>query len=231
VQTNYTQAKTMTEQDFQTIDVEASAVQVQSAVQVAVQTVQGCSDESANSEVCSPSITLSPTEVAKEIGASLRSVYGYANKLLEIWSWMPESEFRIEGRYTPKALEEMKKLKAAKNASEYAASVTKETGNYTQKGGQLARVEATHSTSVLAAKPLPEFDVLNISETDTSAIRQRTSKLKEMDDIAANILIEHIGKKAKSKMDEIDAELDDFAAELKLLGKKQMIDEAKRRNS
>jgi hypothetical protein len=56
-------------------------------------------------KTCSETYTAS--ELAGILAVFIRSVYGYANKLIEAWYWLPESEFRSEGLYTPKALTEM----------------------------------------------------------------------------------------------------------------------------
>lgn len=44
-------------------------------------------------------------------GIARRTAFKYAKDLLEVWYWLPESEFRVNGIYTPFALQEMGKLK------------------------------------------------------------------------------------------------------------------------
>jgi len=70
--------------------------------------------------------TYTAKQLASILSVSERSVYGYANRILEAWHWLPESEFRANGIYTSKALEEMRRLKDTGNASEYADSVARE---------------------------------------------------------------------------------------------------------
>jgi hypothetical protein len=65
-------------------------------------------------------------DLANLLETSDRNIYKYANTLLEAWHWLPESEFRANGIYTAKALEEMKRLKSLKNSSEYIQSVARE---------------------------------------------------------------------------------------------------------
>lgn len=67
---------------------------------------------------------------AKDLAAILetteRTVYKYATKIIEAWHWLPESDFRADGIYTTKALEEMKRIKACKNSGEYVQMVASE---------------------------------------------------------------------------------------------------------
>lgn len=186
--------------------------------------VQACSanDEpcSANTEPCSANdscsdltTTYSPAEVAEKLAISLRSVYGYANKLIEIWSWMPETDFRQGGRYTAKALEEMTKLKNAKNAGEYAQGVTQETGNYTSQSTKLTKVEVTQSTNTLTAKPLPEIPTFLIKKVDVGAIRKRTKDLGSINQQLTDTMKALIAAKVENKVEELDARIDEVFAE------------------
>ena len=70
--------------------------------------------------------TFTATKLAEQLSVSVRSIYGYANRLLEAWHWLPESEFRNNGIYTSKALIEMRRLKDIGNASEYVLAVARE---------------------------------------------------------------------------------------------------------
>ena len=220
-------SETFMNQDFQTIDISASAI----AVQPCSANSEPCSANSepcsANSEPCSD--TLTPQDIAEKIGASVRSVYLYAKQLKEVWSWLPETDFRKEGRYTMKALEEMKKLKESKNLAEYASSVTDRTGNYTPKGGSLARIEVTASTNTLAAKPLPEIDLIEVKSVDTSAIRNRTEKMREIDSQLSNALKELVSQKVDNKVEELDARIDDFMTEIETLAKAQAVKKLQKR--
>ncbi|HEY9297511.1 MAG TPA: hypothetical protein VIQ31_14290 [Phormidium sp.] len=198
------------------IDESATCSEVQSADNdIAVQTSEDCSADLTQ--------TFTAHEIADRLGVSIRSVYDYANKLIEIWSWVQETEFRHRGRYTQKALDEMTRLKEARNANEYAASVTQTTGNYTPKGGTLARVEVTATTNTLAAKPLPDISEINIQSVDTSAIRDRTQKMKELDSKLSEALTQLVSKKVDNKLEELDARLDDFMAEIETLAKHQAV--------
>lgn len=208
------------ELEAEVIDGTVSCSEVQSAVQsastdFAVQTSEDCSADLTQ--------TFTAHEIAERLGLSVRSVYDYANKLIEIWSWVQETEFRHRGRYTQKALEEMVRLKEARNANEYAASVTQVTGNYTPKGGSLARVEVTVSTNTLAAKPLPNISAINIESVDTSAIRDRTQKMRELDAKLSETLTQLVSKKVDNKLEALDARLDDFVAEIETLAKHQAV--------
>lgn len=210
--------------DSKFYDIECETSEVQSEVQTEVQSaefdlaVQTAGD-------CSADLTLTFTahEIAGRLGVSVRSVYDYANKLIEIWSWVSETEFRHRGRYTQKALEEMSRLKDARNVNEYAASVTEQTGNYTPKGGTLARVEVTASTNTLAAKPLPEIPTINIQSVDTSAIRDRTERIRDIDSKLGETLKTLVSQKVDNKLEELDAKLDDFMAEIEMLAKAQAV--------
>lgn len=75
-------------------------------------------------KVCSESYTAN--QLAELLSVSVRSIYGYANKLIEAWYWLPESEFRNDGIYTAKALTEMDRLKNAKSFADYARMVAQE---------------------------------------------------------------------------------------------------------
>ncbi len=206
-------AKTLMNSDIIDVECKPSAMQSEDAVQA----VQACT---ANAELCSANesctdltTTYSPTEVAEKLAISLRTVYGYANKLIEIWSWMPETEFRHSGRYTAKALEEMSKLKNAKSAGEYAQSVTEQTGKYTSQAGQLARLEVTNSTNKLAAKPLPELPTFNIKKVDVGAIRNRTKQLGGLNKQLSDTMKALIAAKVENKVEELDAKIDEVFAE------------------
>lgn len=67
--------------------------------------------------------TYTAKQLSLILSVSERSVYGYANRILEAWRWLPESEFRSNGIYTRRALEAMQELKSCKNASEYTSWV------------------------------------------------------------------------------------------------------------
>lgn len=210
------------ENTFDVIECETTEVQsamqseVQSAdVDFAVQTPNDC-----NADLTQ---TFTAQEIADRLSVSVRSVYDYANKLIEIWSWLNETEFRHRGRYTQKALEEMSRLKESRNVSEYAASVTQATGNYTPKGGTLARVEVTASTNTLAAKPLPDISAIDIQSVDTSAIRDRTQKLREIDSKLSKTLTQLVSQKVDNKLEELDARIDDFMVEIETLAKAQAV--------
>ncbi|MBD2208084.1 hypothetical protein H6G33_37485 [Calothrix sp. FACHB-1219] len=70
--------------------------------------------------------TLTAKALAEILGITERTVFKYANRILEAWHWLPESEFRANGIYTQKALDQMQRLKDIGNASEYAQQVARE---------------------------------------------------------------------------------------------------------
>jgi hypothetical protein len=200
-------------QDF--IDVECNPSE--DAVQAYSANDELCS---ANPEPCSANdscsdltTTYSPDEVAEKLAISIRTVFGYAKKLIEIWSWVPEAEFRHGGRYTAKALEEMTKLKNAKSAGEYAQTVTAQTGKYTPQAGLLAKLEVTNSTNTLAAKPLPELPTFNIKKVDVGAIRNRTKQLGGLNQQLTDTMKALIAAKVDNKVEELDAKIDEVFAE------------------
>lgn len=83
---------------------------------------------------------------AKDLAAILnsteRTIYKYAAKIIDAWHWLPESDFRSDGIYTAKALEEMKRLKACKNSGEYIALIASE--------NQKPVIPTTKTTNALA---------------------------------------------------------------------------------
>jgi hypothetical protein len=64
--------------------------------------------------------------IAQLLGIKDRQVYNLAKTLITAWHWLPESTIRTDGNYTQFALDEMRRLKASKNAKEYTALVAKE---------------------------------------------------------------------------------------------------------
>lgn len=69
---------------------------------------------------------LTAKKLAQLLGTTERTVFKYANRILEAWHWLPECEFRANGIYTRRALEAMQELKICKNTSEYASKVARE---------------------------------------------------------------------------------------------------------
>lgn len=111
--------------------------------------------------------TFTANELAERLSVSVRSVYGYANRILEAWHWLPESEFRSNGIYTRRALEAMQELKSCKNASEYASRVAEATGK--PKSSQQATTKAT-----AAIVPARYTEAL---ETKLATIQKNTTAL------------------------------------------------------
>ncbi|BAY80512.1 hypothetical protein NIES25_70000 (plasmid) [Nostoc linckia NIES-25] len=108
--------------------------------------------------------TFTAKQLASILSVSERSVYGYANRILEAWHWLPESEFRSNGIYTRRALEAMQELKSCKNASEYASKVAREN----QKPQQ------ANKTSTSALVPTRHTEAL---ETKLATIQKNTTAL------------------------------------------------------
>lgn len=118
--------------------------------------------------------TFTANELADLLSVSLRSVYGYANKLLEAWHWLPESEFRANGIYTQKALAQMRRLKDIGNASEYAQQVAKENHKPHQATikttDTIAPARQTEALETKLASIQKNTTALNISVQDRIAI-------------------------------------------------------------
>lgn len=108
--------------------------------------------------------TFTANELAERLSVSVRSVYGYANRILEAWHWLPESEFRSNGIYTRRALEAMQELKSCKNASEYASKVARE--NH--------KPQQANKTSTSALVPTRHTEAL---ETKLATIQKNTTAL------------------------------------------------------
>lgn len=109
---------------------------------------------------------LTAKKLAELLGTTERTVFKYANRLLEAWHWLPESEFRSEGIYTTKALVEMRRLKEIGKASEYAKVVTAENQ---KPAPQQAIVKAT-----AAIVPARHTEAL---ETKLATIQKNTTAL------------------------------------------------------
>lgn len=103
-------------------------------------------------------------ELAEKLSVSIRSVYGYANKILEAWHWLPEAEFRANGIYTAKALFEMRRLKEIGNACDYAQQVAKQNNK-----PQQVTIQAT-----AAIVPARHIEAL---ETKLAAVQKNTTAL------------------------------------------------------
>lgn len=196
--------KKLMDEDFQVIDISASA-------ECSADCSADSSASSASLEPCSASLTAQ--EIAVRLGISVRSVYSYAKQILEVWSWVNEVEFRSEGRYTPRALEEMGKLKSAKNLAEYAAKVSRSTGNFTTQSSALARVETVASVEILTARPLPEIPIYNLAKTSVEAVRERTQRVNDINDQLTATLTQLIAIKVANKAQELDAKIDEVFAD------------------
>jgi hypothetical protein len=133
------------------------------------------------------------------LGITERTVFKYANRILEAWHWLPESEFRSNGIYTRRALEAMQELKSCKNASEYVSKVAREN----QKPQQ------ANKTSTSALVPTRHTEAL---ETKLATIQRNTTalNLSVQDRIAA--IKERIAtestrtKNNQSVLDELEAQ-------------------------
>jgi hypothetical protein len=86
--------------------------------------------------------------------------------------------------------------------------------------GWRSRLTKCHS---LVAKPLPDISAINIESVDTSAIRDRTQKMRELDAKLSETLTQLVSKKVDNKLEALDARLDDFVAEIETLAKHQAV--------
>ncbi|NQZ65210.1 hypothetical protein [Crocosphaera sp.] len=168
-------------------------------------------------------------ELARLLDTTERTIYKYANKLIQIWSWLPESTWRTDGIYTAKALEEMARLKAAKSVNEYALTVTQESGNYTQSG-KLTRVETQSTVQTLTAKPIPTIPLINCETVDTGAIRSRTQQMQNINNQLGDAITQLLAHKVENKIEELDARLDDFFAEIEMHSKVQAVQKLQQTN-
>ncbi|MBD2731818.1 hypothetical protein H6G96_37485 [Nostoc sp. FACHB-892] len=109
---------------------------------------------------------LTTKKLAELLGTTERTVFKYANRLLEAWHWLPESEFRADGIYTDKALSEMRRLKAIGKSSEYAKAVAIENQ---KPATQQAIIKATS-----AIVPARHTEAL---ETKLATIQKNTTAL------------------------------------------------------
>lgn len=120
--------------------------------------------------------TLTAKALAEILGTTERTVFKYANRILEAWHWLPESEFRANGIYTRRALEAMQELKSCKNASEYASKVARENHKPQQTTIKTAIVPArqTEALETKLATIQRNTTALNISVQDRiAAIKER----------------------------------------------------------
>lgn len=109
-------AETMTQQDFQPIDVDYSAVHSEDTVQDTVQ--------SENCTVQSDLYTVGQLETL--LGVKKRMIFTYAKVICEVHHWEPEITFKpVFGKYSQRALDEMKKLKEM-GTEEYSKKTPKE---------------------------------------------------------------------------------------------------------
>jgi predicted transcriptional regulator len=121
------------------------------------------SDQAVNSIDRTP---LTAKKLAELLGTTERTIFKYANRLLEAWHWLPESEFRTDGIYTDKALTEMRRLKAIGKSSEYAKAVAIENQ---KPATQQATIKATS-----AIVPVRHTEAL---ETKLATIQKNTTAL------------------------------------------------------
>lgn len=109
---------------------------------------------------------LTAKKLAELLGTTERTVFKYANRLLEAWHWLPESEFRTDGIYTDKALDEMRRLKAIGKSSEYALAVAIE--------NQKPATQQATTKATAAIVPARHTEAL---ETKLATIQRNTTAL------------------------------------------------------
>lgn len=152
-----------------------------------------------------------------------RMIFSYAKTIKEAWNWLPESEFTPSlGKYSQKCLDEMKKLQAM-GTNQYISQVASDNNQYTPKAGALAKVETQSGIQKLEAKPLPQLPQINLNSVDTSAIRSRTAQMETINDQLSVAITQLIGAKVNNKLEELDARLDDFMAEIEVVAKSQAV--------
>jgi hypothetical protein len=91
------------EYTFQASEPSPSASSVRDALQG---TMQGTASE------CSEVQGYSVEQIMDKCSIARRTAFKYAAEVLEVWFWLPEYKFRINGVYSTLALAELKRRKA-----------------------------------------------------------------------------------------------------------------------
>jgi len=94
-----------------------------SSVRDAVQgTMQGTVSE------CSEVQGYSVEQIMDKCSIARRTAFKYAAEVLEVWFWLPDYEFRVNGVYSTLALAELKRRKALGSLENYRSVVHRENG-------------------------------------------------------------------------------------------------------
>jgi|GEM_PF-4673393 len=144
-------AKTIDRIDFQAIEASTSEPTLQAALQCTVQPECNALEMSAE-EKSSECNGYTIKQIAQELGLSKRSAYKYAKDVIDVWYWLPESDFRNEGIYTEFALQEMVKLKASKSLDVYRETVQDEYASTVQEP---SHPEVTGGLALIAQEDSP----------------------------------------------------------------------------
>lgn len=126
----------------------------------------------------------SAKQLSSVLSVSERTVFNYANKLIDLWAWLPESDFRTDGLYTQKALDEMLKLKEFKNFQEYASQVM----------GANNKPQIAHNSALAIQPPTNTTELLETriitqqhkAKAETSSVLADLKALKTELDISIN---------------------------------------------
>lgn len=134
---------------FQSIDPSPSATPVPDAIQG---TLQSTASE------CNEMQGYSIEQVMTICSIARRTAFKYAAEVLEVWFWLPDYEFRINGIYSEFALSELKRRKALGNLENYRSVVH----------GENAEAIALSKTAQQPQPEAPTADELKV----TSALMQ-----------------------------------------------------------
>lgn len=188
------------EYTFQASEPSPSASSVRDALQG---TMQGTASE------CSEVQGYSVEQIMDKCSIARRTAFKYAAEVLEVWFWLPEYEFRINGVYSTLALAELKRRKALGSLENYRNVVHRENGKaiatYQQEKQptQPPTTKQPIEAEILDESPAPMIHVpdvqglsrLDLARSHQSEVQRRLSQtleeFKQWDDtlnaeIAAN---------------------------------------------
>jgi hypothetical protein len=157
-------------------------------------------------------------EIAQLLGIKDRQVYNLAKTLIAAWHWLPESAIRTDGIYTQFALDEMRRLKASKNAKEYAALVAKENQKPVLPNTQYPTTNTQPQTTALTLAP---------AQLPTRYTEQVESKLAilQQNTIALNLSIQDRIALVKQQMIQENSRANNNRVALNDVRKQQLIAE------
>ena len=144
-------AKTIDTVDFHQIEATKSEPALQAALQCTVQPECNALIESAE-EKSSECNGYTIKQIAQKLGLSKRSAHKYAKDVIDVWYWLPESDFRNEAIYTEFALQQMVNLKASKSLDVYRETVHDE---YAQTVQEVSQPEVTGGLALITQEDSP----------------------------------------------------------------------------